>query len=297
MADIQNVESDRNYQYSDESNLYFEPHYCLDTISDDEKIDTFLSALYDEMMSLTTIFEKIGLTKKESDTYLATLEYGPATITEIARLTGHKRSTLYNVTHDLLQKGIIVLTRRNSRTLYDAEKPKKLLTMLQTRQREFEGLLPKLDAIRNTKQLVPGVGVYEGEEALKSVYGEIYTSLSVKNETCFLTSIKDLQMHAPFALDEYIRTAQGKNFKVRELILNDDQGRRYVKNLRSRNMKHPVRLLPTDFPVHNDIIVHGNRVAIFSLKNRGNVTIIDNAEVSITIRSLYEWAWGNGKGV
>lgn len=248
-------------------------------------------------MSTETMLEKIGLSKKEGDTYLAALEYGPATITDIARLTGHKRSTLYNVMHDLLQKGMIVLTRRNNRTLYDAEKPKKLLTMLHSRERELESFLPKLDAIRNAKQSIPQVEIYEGEEALKNIYAEIYNSLNVRDETCFLTSIKDLQMRAPFALDEYVRNMQGKNFKVRELILDDDQGRRYVKNLRIRNMKHPIRLISIDFPIHNDIVIFADKLAIFSLKNRGSSTVLANPEVSTTIKSLYEWTWKNAKSV
>ena len=241
------------------------------------------------------MLEKIGFSRKEADAYLATLEYGPATITDVARLTGHKRSTLYNVMRDLLQKGAVVLSRRNGRTLYDAEKPKKLLTMLQSRGRELENFLPQLEAVRNAKQSIPEVQIYEGEEALKNIYSDIYGALNFKSETCFLTSVADLQTRAPFALDEYLRTMQGKNFNVRELIVDDEQGRRYARNLRSKNMKHPVRLLPADFPVHNDIVIFGNKVAIFSLKNRGGATVIDNPEVSTTLRSLYEWAWSNGK--
>ena len=262
-----------------------------------KKLTLLLRFPYSMIMSGKSMLEKIGFSKKEADTYLATLEYGPATITDIARVTGHKRSTLYNVTRDLLQKGAIVLSRRNGRTLYDAEKPKKLLTMLQTRERELENFLPMLDAVRNTKQSVPEVQIYEGEEALKNIYNDIYNSLNFRNETCFLTSISDLQIRAPFALDEYLRTIQGKNFNVRELILDDDQGRRYVRNVRGRNMKHPIRLLPTDFPVHNDIVIFGNKIALFSLKNRGGVTVIDNLEVSTTMKSLYEWAWRNGKNI
>lgn len=246
-------------------------------------------------MNLRPVLFKLGLNKKEVDVYLILLEHGPETISTVARLANHKRSTLYNVMEGLLRKGLVVLVRRNGRTLYDAEKPKKLLVALRARERELEELLPILEKIRNTKEPLPQVEVYDGEEAIRNVYDTIYASFERKKEVCFLTSIGDLQRYAPFALESYLTKMQEKDYRIRELILDGGAGRRYVRKVKEKKIRHPVRLLPAEFPIHNDIAIYGDTVAIFSFKTRSFVTVIDSPEVTKTMRSLYEWAWANSK--
>ena len=246
-------------------------------------------------MNSYPLLQRLGLNKKEADVYLICLEHGPESMTTIARLTNHKRSTLYNVVEGLLKKGFVVLMRRNGRTLYDAEKPRKLLTALRAREREFEELLPEFEKIRDTKQSLPRVEIYEGEEAIRNVYDTIYASFDTKKEICFLTSIGDLQRYASFALDSYVVEMQKKNYQIRELILDDEAGRRYIRKLKEKYAKHPVRLLPVDFPIFNDIIIYENKVALFSFKLRSFVTVIDDSEITKTMKSLYEWAWANSK--
>ncbi|MFA4818365.1 MAG: helix-turn-helix domain-containing protein [Patescibacteria group bacterium] len=247
-------------------------------------------------MDIRNILEALGLNKKQVDIYLTCLEHGPETITNISKLSGHKRSTIYNVIEDLLRGGFLVLIRRNKHTLYDAEKPKRLLTIIRARERELEQLLPQLETIRNTKKEIPNIQILESEVSVKNLYDEVYSSFNNKDEVCFLSAVGDLFKNLPLVMDAYFAKFHNrKDYKIRELILNDEEGRRYVRLLRHKGISHPVKLLPTDFPIFNDLVIYENKVLIASFKNRVIVTLFDNPEIFLTLKTLFEWAWQNGK--
>jgi hypothetical protein len=108
----------------------------------------------------------------------------------------------------------------------------------------------------------------------------------------FLTSITDLTKGLPNALNGYIaKVLEGKDYKVRELVLNDEAGRRHVRYLQEHGATHEIRLLPQTFPLHNDLVIYGDKVAIFSFKNRVIATQFENKEIIATFKTLFEWAW------
>jgi len=247
-------------------------------------------------MNIRPILQKIGLNEKETDIYLACLKYGPETITNIARHSGCKRSTLYYLMEGLLQRGFVIIVRRSRKTLYDAEKPKKLLTTIRAREQELVQLLPELELIQHSRHSIPNVEIYEGEESVSSVYDEIYSAINSKDEVCFLTSIRDLKEYAPHALDHYLAKLHSlKEYKVRELIYDDKYGVEYVQELRRESFLHPCKLLPTEYPLHNDVNIFGNKIALFSFPQRSTVTVIDNHEIMLTVKTLYECAWAQGR--
>jgi sugar-specific transcriptional regulator TrmB len=249
-------------------------------------------------MNIRGTLEKLGLNKKQADVYLACLEHGPVSMTLLAERSGYRRSTLYNIVADLLRKDYVILIRRNRRTLYDAERPKKLLTTIRARQRELEVLLPELERIRDAKQPLPRVEIYETETAVRHVYDEVYDFLNQKTEACFMTSVGDFYKTAPTLLNGFVAKFRlGKDYKVRELIYNDEDGRRYVRAMRERGVTHPIRLLPAEFPIYNDFVTYSNKVILTSLKHRITATVFDNPETATTLKTLFEWAWSCGEEV
>ena len=251
-----------------------------------------------DIMNIKPIMYKLGFNEKEVSVYLACLEHGPETITIIARYSGCKRSTLYTIIEGLLRKGFLVLVRKKQKTLYDAEKPKKLMTALRAREHELERALPELEQIRNARLHVPSLEMYEGEDGIRNVYDDIYSAIGRTQEVCFLTSVQDLKTHAPFVLENYFSTIkQLKEYRVRELIFDDEAGRTYVKELRTHGFEHSCRLLPASFPLFNDINIFGDKVAFFSFQKRSIAIVVENPEVSQSVKTLYEWAWKQGKEV
>ncbi len=248
------------------------------------------------------VLKKIGLNEKEAKVYLACLEYGPETISNLARFSGQKRPTLYNIVRKLLADGLLVLIRRNRRSFYDAEKPRRLLTTLRAREHELENALPQLEKIRNTKQAQPQVQIFEGLPGVQNVYDEVFEQFRADgtgHEVNFITSMTDLWKYAPGALEAFFTMAKNRRAtNIRELIFDDEGGRRYVREAReAHGLTHQIRILPADLPVHNDITIYKGKVAFSSYKHRIYSTVFEDEEVHKTMKSLFEWAWLQGKSV
>ncbi len=248
------------------------------------------------MINIQNILEKVGLKPKEIAVYLACLEYGPIDMAELARRAGLKRPTVYNLIERLLRDNYLILIRRHRHTLYDAENPKKLLTQLRAQEKELETVLPELAKIRSQKQETPVVYMFETPESVTNIYRGLYNEINNKTESLFLTRVDDIQNTVPEILDEYVKkVTNGEKHKLREIVFDNEPGRKYAKELKRKAIKHPLRLIPTDFEIFNDLVIFPHKVFISSFKHRVTGTIFENKEIALTMKALFEWAWQNSK--
>ena len=67
--------------------------------------------------------ESLGLSENEAKVYYAALTLGPASILNIARAAGIKRTTVYSVVEALKQRGLMVLEVKGFKQNYVAQDP------------------------------------------------------------------------------------------------------------------------------------------------------------------------------
>lgn len=250
-------------------------------------------------MAIESTLTKLGLSQKEIDVYLTSLQLGPSTITEISKKSSIKRPTCYLVIESLLKRGLVSIVRRHAKNLYAAERPRKILSLLKAQERELEKSLPELEALYNSPKYKPKVVVYEGIEGIRTIYDEIYSSLSKNEEVVFITSISDLVKHDPVSIDLFTdRLARVKKFKIRELNMKDELCLKYIEeNKNKRGPDHHIKLSNSKFPFYNDTVLYGNKVVFFSLKKEIFATAIESEEISTTVKSLFEMAWQVGEKI
>src|SRR3989344_2889997 len=92
---------------------------------------------------LLDILNKIGLSEKEANVYLASLSLGPTTILKLARACNIKRTTIYGIVENLKQKGLMSIEQKGLKKIYAPENPEKLEVILESRQLEFKNHLPE----------------------------------------------------------------------------------------------------------------------------------------------------------
>jgi predicted transcriptional regulator len=83
------------------------------------------------MENTKRLSEIFGLSKHESAIYLALVNLGPSTISQISRTTGLPRTALYSPTTSLLKNGFLFLTSFGKRKYYNAIRPEKLKHLLE----------------------------------------------------------------------------------------------------------------------------------------------------------------------
>src|SRR3989344_5908658 len=130
---------------------------------------TFSSTLLKNTM-LNKELEKIGLTQKEAGIYLACLELTEATIGDIAKKSGVKRTTVYDIIDSLKEKGLVSSITKNKKLFYYAESPKKLENTLDEKKRLLENMMPELFSIANKIDKKPKIKYFEGPEGMKDVF-------------------------------------------------------------------------------------------------------------------------------
>jgi len=117
-----------------------------------------------------------GLNDKESKIYLAALEKGEATVTQLATKTHLKRSTVYDITVQLARRGVLSITKRQGVHHISATSPRNLIERFKSAARDAESILPELMDIAFASPLKPRVRFYEGMEGLKEVLRDMSQS-------------------------------------------------------------------------------------------------------------------------
>ena len=251
-------------------------------------------------MDLTQTLQHIGLDRKQTKCYLALLELGSCSMTELANKAKLKRPTAYLAIEELQMMGLVSITTHTKKKTYSATHPQRIADLVNSRAKQIEDKLPELTAIYNTPTQKPKIQVFEGQEGVALVYRDIYKTLSEKNEVLLTTRIDGLRKFMPFALTHYLDIISNIDKpRIRELNYGNKAALEWQKELKpyiDANPNHEVRNLPLDFEFgFSDTIFFADSCALFSLKENVFVTVIQSVDINKSLRAVFEWAWQMGR--
>jgi sugar-specific transcriptional regulator TrmB len=245
---------------------------------------------------LTTILTDLGLTPEQQEIYESLLENGPQPATQLATTTTVKRTYVYTVCNELLERGLITQEKAGSATIFIPEPPEKLLKLAQTQREQLQQAEESLSAILPTLsskyQLVankPVVTYYEGIEGLKKVYQQL---LNDKQDLLLFRSIYDdkkpeiddvvmKHLQKQVAAGIHTRTITPLEPTTKEIFLKYDKARLVERHI----------VTSTTFALPAQILVFGTKLALISLKKNIVITLIDNQDISDAFKGLFEFMW------
>jgi len=185
--------------------------------------------------SFILFLKNFGLTEKQAKIYLACLELGESSIAEIAKKAQIKRTTIYNIIEEMLEKGFLSKFGEKRKENYVAEPPDKLLNILKNREIELRGWLPKLLAITNAgSTFKPEVRFYQGKEGLKAVYDDTIKYSQKGTEILTYVSVADCYNIIPNYIKSYLKRRIESRITMRA-IGNDST---FIRKHRSRTKKN-----------------------------------------------------------
>jgi HTH-type transcriptional regulator, sugar sensing transcriptional regulator len=131
----------------------------------------------------------LGLTEKEAEVYLATLQLGQATVQNIAKKAEINRTTVYTHIKNLIARGLISASEKFGKQYFVAEKPQKLKLFFEQQEKEvqkrketIEKIMPELESLYNLAIDQPSVKLYKHSdlamarnEILSGKNGDLYT--------------------------------------------------------------------------------------------------------------------------
>ncbi len=235
----------------------------------------------------------LGFTENEARVYLALLELGPATTTEIGRLAKINRTTGYAVLESLASQGLVNPIGETKIQKFAAENPENVVSFLENKVKENQEklrhaqiLLPELLSVYNTKEK-PKVKFYEGVERLKEAFED---TLTTKGELLAYAVGTDMfKTISREYFQDYTKRKVDRNIKVRVIAPDDAESRAVVT--RDKEELRESRLVPKDkfyFSVETNI--YNNKVISISWKEKFAV-IVESEEIASAQRKIFELAW------
>ena len=230
-----------------------------------------------------------GLDEKESLAYMALLELGESTMSELVKKSELKRSTLYFIVEALHKKRLVGIVKKGKKTIYSAEDPKKLLEQADESRRNLEYAMPELLSIANNIVKKPKVRFFEGEEGIKEVYKDILRYPDQKIYA-WLSESMITGFDSTFITDYYIPKRLEKRIWA-ELIASDTSVGRDFKSKDLEALRKTRLLDESLFPLPIEISLYGkDRIGFMSMEDKLGL-IVESKPIADTLKSIFKAQW------
>lgn len=245
--------------------------------------------LLDELTSL-------GLNKNEAKVYLALLELGSSSISELAKIAEINRTVAYSVIEQLLNKELVIESITGKKKTYSSEPPEKLKSLLKQKLKKLDEIYPELSLLLNQTKTKPVIKFFTGVEGIKRAY-----RLSLAAETNDLIGFTGFSVltEASKAIDtfwkkEYIPQRK-KLKKLARLIIPDNQvGKKYAAE--NKNHFRETKFVPSStYDFELDLFMFDNTVIFISYTPKEEFALIINSEsVAKTLKMIWQIVWTTG---
>ncbi len=250
-----------------------------------------INTQFDIKKSLLTI----GFSEKEIEVYLALLELGKGTVTQIARKAGINRPTAYHVLASLELKKLVRTSGKEPKQEYTAESPENIEKILEEKIAEYNAalkqakeIIPELVSLHN-KDNRPKIKFYEGKDGLQKVYED---TLSSHETILAYASVEDIEPTLPHYFPEYYKRRAKKGIPIRAIFPNSPEAQERA-SLDKEERRESV-IVPDSFGFHPEINIYDNKVMIASWREKLGI-IIESSEIADAMKKIYELAWAEAK--
>ena len=239
-------------------------------------------------MHIRTVIEQLGYSPHEVDVYLASLQLGGSTITEIAGKAKLPRTTAGEIIEALRRKGLMNAYLNRRRRVWVAENPEKLIISLKEREAALKMILPQLQSLRHDTGVKPTVRTYVGVQEIRQIMNDILETRH--NFFAILSWDEWIKLLGKAFTDDFIETRRRHFLKVKVLMPRTATAFR-LKQKDSQELR-TTRFLPGFAQIKNSNFIYGNKVAIISLNERRPTGIvIEDQDIVNTMEIFFESLW------
>ena len=240
--------------------------------------------------------KQIGLSIDEVTIYLSLLDHGTQSAIALSKSTPIKRTYVYNICKNLIEKGLVSENKTNRTTIFSANSPDHLLTLaanLKTQaelaEKNIESVLDTLKVKFSVVEERPVITYYEGLLGLKKIYRDIlnegqnillFRSIYDDKRTD-LNEIISKQIESQVKAGIHVQTITPLEATTKNIYLNFDKKRLVKRRITQNN----------NFSLPSQIIIYADKTAIISLKDKIIITLINNKDISDSHRKIFSTLW------
>lgn len=234
---------------------------------------------------------KIGFSEKEAAVYLTLLKIGSSSSSSLARLTGIKRTSIYDITSSLLEKDLILSYKQGKTTFFVIDDVNKIYFYEKEKAEHAKQLLSELKALKGSGEGIQ-INYYRGVEG----YREMYEDILRANPKEFFGWI-----HLDYfykALDmkreaQWTKERIQKKIRVRLIMEDTPQGRAYKEQ--DSNSLRETRLIRSKEPFKTTCLLYSDYIVFFDPTNEMTGIRIQSAELFTMEKAIFETQWAGLK--
>lgn len=241
---------------------------------------------------LNEILENLGLTEKETKIYLANLELGPATVTDIAKHADVQRTTAYTIIQNLAEQKLLKEDLSTKTQRYTAEDPEKLLLESQERFTAIKSIMPELKNMFRGTQFLPSIRYYKGIDGIRAYYEGILKEKDLKSYCILSSETSWVQMDPAFFKNFLKRRAEKKIYT--RLILEDSPLAREHQQ-RQKEYYCEVKILPagSEKLFESAVIIFPHKVLLQAQRREFMAAEIESRDIQRTVQFMFDFMWQN----
>lgn len=237
-------------------------------------------------MNIKETLTDYGLSEKEIALYLAALELGAASITQLSKKAGLKRPTTYLVIDNLLKKGLLIEIPKGKKVHYKPEEPQELIKSLENRKRKIEEILGELQNLYIKSSKRPGVRFYEGKERILKIYEEIFRAKEIWSIFSAESYFKNFSETEDKHLFRILIRNGGIIYGLHE---DTKKAREYYKEPYRYGVSKD-KFLPRGVKIATEILVYENKTALIAYATLTGV-IVEDESISQTLKIMMKLLW------
>lgn len=239
------------------------------------------------------LLRKTKLNDKEAAVYLAVLQLGKASATEIAQLAGLKRSITYVVLDNLIARHYVSLAPGYSKKVYMATDPNAIASELDTTARDFREMLPYLRSMQR-RAGKPHVTYYSGIEGARRAFLQIRRP----KEARYAISIHKAAKHIPEEVERWKKAYLDGKARPggRHLLTDTVEDHQYGQTI--SQAKQVVRYTRKKQEIEMDMALIDGTVFLTDFEREIQVTVIESKAIYNSLCALFDMAFeASKKGV
>lgn len=250
------------------------------------------------------ILTGLGLEPKQAQIYIAALEKGGGSISDLARAAGIERTNVYYHIGRLLELGLLNEARTGKRSRYIASDPATFKELLVERTKELEAALPHLSAQFQRHSTKSAATYFEGRDGIISLYEAYYRILkSMPPNAHFMVITRNVT--AVDALPDYLPKFVARRMKLpiktrgifpvseklspKQKIDPNDLAQVLRHNINTTKEK---KYMPDKYMPESTVLIFGKHVVMVDWKNMFG-SLVENQVLADTWSKFFEFAWDN----
>ena len=228
--------------------------------------------------------EDIGLSKNQANFYIYLIRHPGQTAGSIAKNMSIDRSFAYGILNSLVEKGLVSYVVKEDKKIFYASDTGNLLKDIDEKREKTLVLIKKLESIKQKPVEERSVKVYEGKAGLK-----VYVRDLLESDVFYTLGGggKEIFEELKYQYPQYLKALSKKNMRgclitsendiaaMKKMYKNTDVKVRALKNLNS----------VASFTIFN------NKIAIYSADEKPSVVIIEDRNVSESLKSYFSILW------